>query len=194
MRNQDNWKLYYEKSSKRAPRETLIKALEQFPNNFRGLAFDLGSGACREVKHLLDLNWQVIAVDNEWKAKKYFEDALGNRTNGTFQLTSFENIKWQKADLIHGGFALAFCPKPQINEVLEDIKANLKENGVFSANFFGPEHTWSDLCLLSKAEILAYFKDFEILEVRETKEAKTSTLGEELYHHDITLIAKKLKV
>lgn len=193
MRNQDNWKLYYGKSSKREPRETLIKALQQFPHNFTGIAFDIGSGACREVKHLLDLNWQVIAIDNEWKAKTYFEEALGNRKNGTFQLASYENIKWQKADLIHAGFALAFCPKEQINKVLENIKTKLKVNGIFAANFFGPEHTWSDLCLLSKAEILRHFKDFEIIVIRETKEAKTSTLGEELHHHDITLIAKKIK-
>lgn len=191
MPNQDNWQLYYERTSLNAPRETLLKALEQFPPTYQGIAFDLGSGACNDVAHLLKLGWQVVAVDNEEKSAAFFKKVLGQQTNGAFQLSSFENIVWQKADLIHAGFALAFCPREHLKFVLTQIKENLKSGGIFAGNFFGPEHTWDDLCLLSKTEILDQFKDFEIIEIEETKKERLSTLNEKIFHHNISLIVQK---
>ena len=193
MANQDNWGLYYEKSSVRGPRETLLEALKLFPEDYKGIAFDIGSGACNDVKHLLDLDWQVIATDKEPKVEKYFNDALQDRTNGEFQLASFEEIQWQNADIIHAGFALAFCPKEYIHLVLEAIQSSLNPGGIFSGNFFGPEHTWSELCLLSKEDILEAFGEFKILKIEESKANKKSTFDEEIFHHNITLIARKEK-
>lgn len=192
MPNQDNWKLYYEKSSTNPPRETLTRALTKFKQErVKGKAFDLGSGACNEVRHLLEEGWKVIAVDNEPKAKVYFDLEFGSNTSASFQLASYEQIKWEAVELIHAGFALAFCPKKHFEQVLLNIKAAIKKGGRFAGNFFGNEHTWNDLQLVSADEVKVFFKDFEIEYFEESKLNKTSTLGEPIFHHNISIIAKK---
>lgn len=192
MRNQDNWQLYYEKTSKNPARKTLITALDSFhKEGIVGHAFDLGCGACNDVSYLLNQGWEVSAVDNEIQAQIFFEKKIGSHPKAHFQLTSFEEIQWKRAHLIHAGFALAFCPIEHFKKVIHDIQSNLSPGGRFAGNFFGPEHTWQHLSLVSKEEIETLFKDFNIEWIEESKQMKTSTLGEKLFHHNINLIAKK---
>lgn len=193
MPNQDNWKLYYERTSNKSARDTLSRALELFQNEGKltGKAFDLGSGAGNEVQHLIDQGWEVIAVDNEEEAKKCFDLRFSNEPNASFQLASFEAISWEQVDMVHAGFALPFCPHEYFSAVMKNILATIKTGGRFAGNFFGQEHTWNDLFLLSKEAIEELFKDFEIEWIEETKTTRLSTLEEEIYHHNISLIAKK---
>lgn len=193
MPNQDNWGLYYEKTSLNPPRETLSKALDSFKQEGKvGKAFELGSGAGNDVACLLKEGWQLTAVDNEAKAEVLFNKKFGSNPKATFQLTSFENIKWQEVLFVHAGFALAFCPQKHLNNVIQAIKQHLSLGGRFAGNFFGPEHTWNDLALVSKEEVLNFFAEFEIEWIEETKNVRLSTLGEEIFHHNISLIAKKI--
>lgn len=195
MPNQDNWKLYYEKSSERPPRDTLTRALDRFNNEqIKGKAFELGSGAGNEVRHLLAHGWKVIAVDNEAKAQAYFTQEFANNPSASFQLASFENLKWEAVELVHAGFALAFCPIEHFPQVMQNIKATIKKNGRFAGNFFGPKHTWNDLQLVSADEVKMLFKEFEIEYFEESKLNKKSTLGEDIFHHNISIIAKKIEL
>ncbi|MFT4970290.1 MAG: hypothetical protein ACI9O4_002046 [Chitinophagales bacterium] len=192
MRNQDNWKLYYTKTSGKPARETLLKALNSFKKEgVKGMAFELGSGACNDVRLLSEQGWKVTAVDNEVKAQLFFNKEFKEVPNVDFQLASFEEVKWHKVHLVHAGFALAFCPKPHFKEVIRNIQSNILNGGRFAGNFFGTEHSWNHLCLVSRAEIEGLFEDFEIEWVEETKTQRLSTFGEELFHHNINLIAKK---
>jgi len=192
MPNQDNWKLYYEKTSGKPPRETLTRALERLKNEkIVGRAFDIGSGACNDVKFLLAQGWRVIAVDNEPKAQAYFENDYSENPSASFQLSAFQDIKWEAVELVHAGFALAFCPKEYFQQLMQNIKATIKKNGRFAGNFFGTEHTWNDLLLLSADEVKALFQDFEIEFFEESRLNKKSAFDEEIFHHNISIVAKK---
>ena len=193
MPNQDNWKLYYERTSNKAPRDTLKRALDRFSKDkVKGKAFDLGSGACNDVQYLLENDWKVIAVDNEPHAQAYFESKFKEHPNASFQRSSFEEIKWEAVELIHAGFALAFCPREHFPKLMESIKAAIKTNGRFAGNFFGPEHTWDDLQLVSAQEVKDLFSSFEIEFFEESKLPRKSTLEEDIFHHNISIIAKKI--
>lgn len=193
MPNQDNWKLYYERTTNKPARDTLSKALDFFQQEDKqgGKAFDLGSGAGNDVRHLLEAGWHVFAIDNEEEAKRCFENRFSSAANASFQLASFEDITWENVDLIHAGFALPFCPHKYFSSVLENIKTHINKGGRFAGNFFGPEHTWQDLYLLSKAAVEELFEDFEVEWIEETKTTRLSTLEEEIFHHNISIIAKK---
>lgn len=195
MPNQDNWKLYYERTSHKPARDTLSQALALFKKEGvkTGIAFDLGSGAGNDIQHLLEENWTVIGVDNEEEALKYFEKRFLHQSKASFQFVSFESIQWQQVDLVHAGFALPFCPAENFLDVMNNIKRHININGRFAGNFFGPAHTWQDLYLTSKANIESLFKAFEIEWIAETKTKRLSTLDEEIFHHNISIIAKKIK-
>jgi SAM-dependent methyltransferase len=192
MSYQDNWKLYYEKTNEQPPRETLTRALDWFKReNKKGKAFDIGSGACNDVRYLLSEGWKVIAADNEPKAQVYFKEAFENNPTASFQLTSFENIKWEAVELIHAGFTLPFCPQEYFQQVIQNIKAAIKKEGRFAGNFFGSAHTWTDLVLLEANEIKELFRDFEIEYFEESKLNKKSLTDELVFHHNISIVAKK---
>ena len=192
MPNQDNWELYYEKTSGKPPRETLTRALDRFKDEkFIGKAFDIGSGACNDVKYLLAQGWKVIAVDNETKAQVYFEKEFGENPSASFQLASFEDVKWEPVALVHAGYTLAFCSKEHFPQVLQQIKSAIKKDGRFAGNFFGIEHTWNDLHLLSASDVKALFHDFEIEYFEESRLKKKSTFDEDIFHHNISIVAKK---
>jgi tellurite methyltransferase len=193
MPNQDNWKLYYEKTSGKPPRETLTRALDRLKNEeIVGKAFDIGSGTCNDVKYLLEQGWKVVAVDNEPEAQAYFVQEFSGKPSASFQLASFERIKWEAVELVHAGFALAFCPKEHFQQVMQNIKAAIKKNGRFAGNFFGTAHTWNDLHLVTTAEVKELFKDFELEYFEESKLTRKSTFDEEIFHHNISIVAKKL--
>lgn len=192
MRNDHHWNLYFKKTLSKEPRTFLKQAIELFENeNKIGKAFDLGSGACNETVYLLSKSWEVISVDAEPQAKTIFEKLVGNNTKASFQLTSYEKIQWQAVDLVHAGYSLPFCPKEHIDKVMQNIIEHIKKGGRFAGNFFGTNHSWTDLCLLSKEQVLHYFQDFGIEFLDEYEEDKLSTLGEEIHMHNIEIIAKK---
>lgn len=194
MRNEENWEEYYRKTRGKDPRQSLRLVLDKFnAENFRGKAFDLGSGACNDLEFLYLNKWQVCGVDPEDASYNYFKENLSMHPEISFQQCRFDQIKWGKCELIHAGFSLPFCEKSYLPELIKAIKSNLNIGGRFAGNFFGKEHSWQNLSLVSKTEVEEFFHDFEIEYLDETKDIKTSTLGEEIFHHDILIIAKKVK-
>lgn len=194
MRNEENWEEYYRKTRGKDPRLSLSLALDKFnAENFHGKAFDLGSGACNDLEYLYQNRWQVCGVDPEPASYEYFIKHYSNIPLLSFQPCRFDEIKWEKCDLIHAGFSLPFCEKSYLPELIRAIKTNLNIGGRFAGNFFGQEHSWQNLSLVSKKEVEDFFLEFEIEFIQESKNMRTSTLDEEIFHHDILIIAKKVK-
>ncbi|MEZ4979836.1 MAG: class I SAM-dependent methyltransferase [Chitinophagales bacterium] len=194
MRNEDNWEEYYRRTRGKDPRRSLQLVLEKFhAENFTGKALDLGSGACNDLDYLYQKKWQACGIDPEPASYKYFQEHYANIPGLSFQQVKFNEIRWQKYDLIHAGFSLPFCERDYLSELIVAIKSNLNLGGRFAGNFFGLEHSWQNLSLVSKKEVEDFFSDFEIELIEETKSTRSSTLGEEIFHHDILVIAKKIK-
>ena len=64
----NDWENYYKETGLRAPRQTLILALNRFEKEGSDpgecLAIDLGSGNGRDTAELLRRGWRVTAIDS----------------------------------------------------------------------------------------------------------------------------------
>lgn len=190
--NDANWPLYFEKTMNGGPRENLVRALDLFDKeNFQGLCMDIGSGAGNDINYLLDKGWKVIAFDPEEESRRIIQERFPSHPKLQFTRANFKEIHWQTVDLVNCSYVLPFCEKEYFDTLMQNIVSNIRPGGRFSGNFFGLNHGWNHLSLVSKDRALSYFQDFELEYVNETAEDKLSALGEEVYFHNIDVVGRK---
>jgi SAM-dependent methyltransferase len=192
MSNDYNWPLYFEKTQNGKPRENLVRALDLFAReNFHGLCMDIGSGAGNDISYLLDKGWKVIAFDPEEDSQRIIHERFPSHPNLNFTKASFKEISWEMVDLINCSYVLPFCEKDYFDTLMQNIITHVKPGGRFAGNFFGPRHGWNHLNLVSKEKALSYFSNFNIEYIHEVEEDKISALDEEIFFHNIDLVARK---
>ena len=192
MPNDYNWPLYFEKTQNGKPRENLVRALDLFAKeNFHELCMDIGSGAGNDISYLLDKGWKVIAFDPEEDSQRIIHERFPSHPNLNFTKASFKEISWEMVDLINCSYVLPFCEKDYFDTLLQNIITHVKPGSRFAGNFFGPRHGWNHLNLVSKEKALSYFSNFNIEYIHEVEEDKISALDEEIFFHNIDLVARK---
>lgn len=190
--NDNNWPLYFEKTMNGGPRENLVRALDLFDKEyFQGICMDIGSGAGNDINYLLDKGWNVLAFDPEEESRRIIHERFPNNPNLQFTLANFKEIPWQTVDLVNCSFVLPFCEMDYFDSLMQNIVSNIRPGGRFSGNFFGLNHGWNHLSLVSKDRALSYFQDFELEYVNETAEDKLSALGDEVYFHNIDVVGRR---
>lgn len=192
MPNDENWESYFEKTAYNPPRELVKKAMALFQmDNHIGNVIDIGCVAGNDVLFLLEHQWHVLAIDREISSQNFIQQRFENHPNLEFQLADFQKMKLKPVEWVNCSFVLPFCEADYFDTFMKYIQSNILSKGRFSGNFFGMNHGWNHLNLLSKDTILDYFKDFEIEFLSEIEENRVSALGEPVYFHNIDVIAKK---
>ncbi len=190
-----DWTNYYKVHKERKARELLIKTFELFDkDNFSsGIAFDLGCGNGHETYELLKKGWQVTAVDNNENVPKLMKEiSIEFKDRLKIQITSFENIKWTKCDLINANYSLPFCPEEHFEFVWDNIINSLNINGRFSGQLFGDRDEW-DLVRHTKEQALKRFEGMALEFFVETEKDDKTASGELKHWHLFDIIARKLK-
>jgi len=104
-----------------------------------------------------------------------------------------------KVILVNASISLPFVPRTEMKEVWKKIVDALREGGVFTGHFFGPEHAWSNnprMSFYSVKEIFVEFFDdyrFEIRFLFNKKGESRLGAGGTAFFHTITIIAQKIR-
>jgi SAM-dependent methyltransferase len=191
MKNEENWPLYIDKTKESNPRDFVEKTLEFFNlEKFKGKAVDIGCGAGNDINLMLENGWNVMGIDSESHSKNVCEERFKNNPNFSFQLQDFKSIEITNCDWVNASFSLPFCPKIDLKLLIDKIHQNLSKNGRFSGNFFGDRHSWTQLSLYSKEEVLEILSNFEIEFFTEIEEPRVSAFGEATDFHAFIFIVK----
>jgi SAM-dependent methyltransferase len=196
--NSRDWKRYYEKTGDRAPRRTLLIALDLFDRDarVRRRAVDLGCGSGRDTIELLRRGWQVLAIDAEADAI----EALRNRTDLPAQarletrLGRFEDLSWPPADLVNSSFALPLCAPADFARLWRRIVESLSPGGRFAGQFYGERDGWAgdpSLTHLSRKDAEALLEELEVECFDEEEEDSVTPRGKPKHWHIFHVVARK---
>ena len=203
---------YVNNTRDRPPRENLVRALKMFASEWRPretkTALDIGAGAGNETRHLLSMGWNVIAVDPAKVAtdairqtvaqlkEQQPETSLGELTCHT---SGIQDVPLQpnSIDLINASYSLPFVPQGEITEVWQECAAALRPGGVFTGQFFGPNHEWRDRKGMSFFSVRQLFErcftaDFEVRYLMHERKTVNLAIGGTAYFDVITVIAQKV--
>jgi tellurite methyltransferase len=192
-----DWRDYYERTSGRPPRRTLLFALERFGDDGRTRsAVDLGCGEGRDTIELLRRGWSVLAIDAEPPAVARLE-ARPDLPRGAAlatRIARFEDADWGAVDLVNASFALPLCPPERFPSVWARIVRSLKPGGRFAGQLFGERDEWvgePGITHLTRTEAERLLDGLAI-ELFEEEETDTATpYGKPKHWHLFHIVARK---
>lgn len=186
-----DWGRFYTFTKDSPPWPLLVRAASLASRN--GRALDLGAGAGRDTRYLLQQGFQVTAVDADARSVAILT-ALPD-TNLRVVHSSFEDFGFATYDLISSQFALPFIPRDHFPEVISRMKAALAPGGIFAGQLFGIHDQWntpgSTTTFLSRAEAESILADLETLEFTEEDADGHVADGSPKHWHVFHVLARK---
>jgi tellurite methyltransferase len=192
-----DWNEYYEKTSGRPPRPTLLAALAAFGDGGTGRsAVDLGCGDGRDTIELLRRGWRVIAIDAEAQAIERLETRrdLPRRSALTALCVRFELARWPKVDLVNASFALPLCPPAVFPGLWARIERSLKPGGRFAGQLFGERDSWHGepgIVTHDRAAVERLLANFTIEMLEEEESDAVTPQGKAKHWHIFHIVARK---
>ncbi|WP_162894753.1 class I SAM-dependent methyltransferase [Rhizobium terrae] len=188
-----DWKAYQQRTADGRPRETLERALKLFEKP--GLAIDLGCGAGRDTRALLQSGFHVTALDGETSALVKLRQQLPEeaRERLTIVRDTFETMNLAKADLINASYCLPFVDPARAEVVWKNIENALPRGGVFSGQFFGVNDDWatSGLWILARAKLEEMLSTWEVVWCREEDTQGMTAMGAEKHWHVYHVVCRR---
>jgi tellurite methyltransferase len=191
-----DWQEYYERTSGRPPRRTLLMALERFGKGEGRAAVDLGCGDGRDAVELLRQGWRVLAIDAEPAAIERLRARADLPAGAPLEAlcARFEDAAWPMIDLVNASFALPLCAPERFPEVWERIARQLRPGGRFSGQLFGHRDEWygeAGITFHEPAEVERLLAGFAV-ELLEEEETDTATpYGKPKHWHLFHIVARK---
>jgi len=135
-----DWAGYYASSAGREPRPLLLAACEELGAGQGRLAIDLGCGEGTDTLELLARGWSVLAVDAEPAGLALLRARIPPAAAGRIRVVcaSFAEADLPRADLIHAGFSLPFCPPQEFPAMWARIRQALAPGGSSPASCSAP--------------------------------------------------------
>lgn len=161
-----NWQPYYENTKNLPPNKSLVDALNYVKN--KDTALDLGSGAFRDSKFLLNHFKNVVAVDKEYSANLI----LNQPYKLNFINTTFEKFKFEHYDLINAQYSLPFMKQKDFLKVWHKMVKSLNPGGIFVGQLFGVDDEWNDgrdMTFFKWQDISFLFSGLRVLKFKEEK-------------------------
>ncbi len=161
------WEDFYKITKDRPPWPLLVQAISLLRR--KEYALDLGCGAGRDTRFLLDQGFKVTAVDNDSHAIALLANFPQDRLRAV--QASFEAFEFETYDLINAHFALPFTSEDRFHEVFARIKHALNADGIFVGQFFGVNDEWNtpgnQMTFLTREQAEAELKGLKVLEFHE---------------------------
>jgi tellurite methyltransferase len=192
-----NWNNYLIKTKASDPRPLLVEALN-YVKNFNK-ALDLGCGAMNDTKTIFKAGFgSVDAVDNNPSVSEIAKDIIDTGFNLNFFEETFSNFSFVKNDydLISAQYSLPFTKQNDFTKVWINISNSLRNDGIFTGQFFGQEDEWStrsDMTFLTESQVLSLFnsEEWKIIKFKEFKGNGMTARGVLKKWHVFHVIASK---
>lgn len=167
MRTDEHWAAYNSRQAVRPVRDSCRRAMAIAGPGAGRTAVDLGCGAGRETRALLDAGWRVLAIDGEPGTEARLLRTIGGRHAALEIKTSkFQELyDLPDADLVYAGYSLPFQVRPDFDRVWTLIRASLRPGGRIAVDLFGDRDSWAGqpgLTFLTEPEARALFDGLTI--------------------------------
>lgn len=199
-----DWAGYFAATAGRAPRDTLLGALDRFAaegvpmeNGSPPLAVDLGCGEGRDTAEMLRRGWRVVAIDGHEEA---FE-CLQARTDIEhwdrleMRLSAFEECQIPACHLLNASFSLPFCEPDRFAGLWKVLALAIVPGGRFAGQLFGDRDSWAklpDRSHQTRDEVERLLKPFEVELLQEEEKDGTDCSGAGKHWHVFHIIARKV--
>jgi len=129
MKDEVNWLKWYNMTRGQAPNKLLVEALSYVENT--GKIIDIGGGALRDAKFLLQKGFEVTVIDKSPLLKK--EAVKINNELLHPVVISFEDFQFPADEYVLASAmqSLSYCEREHFGRVIMSIKSSLKKGGVF---------------------------------------------------------------
>ncbi len=197
MSQAQGWAEYYDKLRDRAPRKTLLAALDSFGEaSADALAIDLGCGDGRDVVEILRRGWSVVAVDAEPQAlAKLAERHLPGAEKITPIVSRLEDVPLPLGvRLVNSSFAMPLCEPERFHDLWGRIAEALPAGGRFSGQWYGPRDSWvgrPGITFLERDAALTLLDGFDIEMFDEEEADNTTPRGKPKHWHIFHIVARK---
>ena len=185
------WNKFYHHTKDRPPWERLIRAASLVPN--KEDALDLGSGAGRDTRYLLEQGFSVTAVDMEAGSIAILKTLPQERLRVV--QSSFVDFPFETYDLINAHFALPFLSPARFDEVFDRLKHALRPAGIFVGQFFGVHDQWNvpgrDMTFFTREQAEERLQRLEVIELEEENIDSFVADGSPKHWHVFHILARK---
>jgi SAM-dependent methyltransferase len=191
---QFDWAKFYTHTRERPPWPRMMRAASLVPRRERAL--DLGCGAGRDTRYLLEQGFQVTAVDADANAMAILATFPQERLRAV--QSSFVDLVFERYDLINAHFCLPFLPREQFCAVFDKVREALNPDGIFVGQFFGIHDQWhtperaSSMTFLTREEALQALQGLDVIEFEEEDVDSVVADGSPKHWHVFHIIARKL--
>jgi SAM-dependent methyltransferase len=190
----ESWSRYYENTKALKPSRFLVETFKSFDPK-PGLAIDLGCGAGRDTRYLLEKGFEVKAIDKDAAAKEHL-DLLPYQDRLEFICTGFEDFAFGHYDLVNAHYALPFTKKDSFDSVINKVIDSIKPGGLFVGQLFGVDDEWNTpeakMTFCERMDVDRLFSNFNVLKIIEVNEGGTMANGNSKHWHVFNIIAQKL--
>ena len=187
-----DWSDYYERTKNNEPSKLLKEAVNFVKND--GKAIDIGAGALKDTRFLLEQGFEVTAIDgSELMAEK--AEKIKNEKFHYF-ISSFADFNFPENsfDIASAMNSLPFNPPETFDAVFQKIKNSLIIGGIFCAKLFGIRDEWSNdskMTFHTKEQVEKLLSDMEIVYFNEEEKDGTIANGTPKHWHTFDFIARK---
>ncbi len=185
------WEDFYTRTKDRPPWPLLVEAVALLSQ--RKDALDLGCGAGRDTRFLLEQGFMVTAVDNDPHAIKFMTEISQDRLR-VIQ-SSFEIFDFETYDLVNAHFALPFLAVEHFHLVFSRIKQALHAGGLFVGQFFGVNDEWNTpgnkMTFFTKEQAETELEGLKVLKFQEEDADSHVADGTPKHWHVFHIIAQK---
>ncbi len=185
------WEDFYKITKDRPPWPRLVQAISLLTQGRDAL--DLGCGAGRDTRYLLERGFVVTAVDSDPHVIGLLAEFPQDHLRVVH--SSFEAFRFETYDLINAHYSLPFMSQENFHLVFGRIKQALRAHGLFVGQFFGVHDEWNtpgnQMTFLSREQAEAELKGLRALEFQEEDIDSHVADGTPKHWHVFHIIAQK---
>ncbi len=193
MQTKNNWAEYYQITKNNPPSPLLIKALGYVKHN--GKAIDIGGGALKDTRYLLEQGFEVTVVDKEELMVRAAKMIVSDKLH--YFVSSFSDFDFpnNEYDIASAMFALPFNPPETFSSVFQNIKQSLVKEGILCGQFFGIRDEWStnpEMTFHTKEQAKRLLADMEVILLDEQEKDGKIANGTPKHWHVFHFIVRNI--